>query len=51
MKTVADTLGVTRSNLVEQLRGSAKPRRRATAETVMPACMVSSTMASFCSAL
>ena len=28
MKTVADTLGVTRSNLVEQLRGSAKPRRR-----------------------
>ena len=28
MKTVAETLGVSRSNLVERLAGSAKPRRR-----------------------
>jgi putative transposase len=28
VKTVADTLGVSRSNLVERLKGSAKPRRR-----------------------
>ena len=26
MKVVAETLGVARSNLVEQVRGSAKPR-------------------------
>lgn len=26
MKTVADTLGVSRSNLVERLRGKSKPR-------------------------
>jgi hypothetical protein len=28
VKTVAETLGVSRSNLVERLAGSAKPRRR-----------------------
>lgn len=28
MKTVADTLGVSRSNLIERLQGRAKPRRR-----------------------
>ncbi|GHG36014.1 hypothetical protein GCM10017322_38570 [Paracoccus aerius] len=28
MKTVAETLGVARSNLVDRLQGKAKPRRR-----------------------
>lgn len=28
MKTVAETLGVARSNLIDRLQGKAKPRRR-----------------------